>query len=152
MNSNKHTVSNPLFDQLLKTFLPAKAQFISVEKALSDSDKIIFLDARERKEFDVSHLNNAVFVGYKNFNIEQVRQFSTEKKFVVYCSIGWRSGLIAQQIIEAGFENVYNLYGGIFEWCNAQQPLYREDVQVNEIHAYSTLWKAWVRKGVKKII
>lgn len=152
MDSIKHTVSNPFFDHLLKTLLPIKAPFISVEKVLSEFGNIVFLDAREKHEFDVSHLQNALYVGYKNFNIQQLPDISTDKIVVVYCSIGWRSGHVAQQMLEAGYKNIYNLYGGIFEWCNTKQPLYREAIQVNEIHAYSTLWKAWVRNGVKKII
>ena len=151
MNSNKHTITNPLFDQLLKKLLPTKAPYIHVQELLEQTDDIIFLDTREREEFDVSHLKNALHVGYKKFDINNLPSLP-DKKIVVYCSIGWRSGHIAQQLLEAGFKNIYNLYGGIFEWCNVQLPVYNNSGQINQVHAYSPIWKIWLRKGIKIIV
>jgi len=33
----------------------------------------------------------------------------------VYCSLGIRSEVIAKKLKKAGYTNVFNLYGGIFE-------------------------------------
>ena len=38
---------------------------------------------------------------------------------IVYCTIGARSETIGEKLKKNGFTNVYNLYGGIFEWKNA---------------------------------
>jgi rhodanese-related sulfurtransferase len=37
---------------------------------------------------------------------------------VVYCSLGIRSKTVAHKLIQGGYTNVFNLYGGIFEWKN----------------------------------
>jgi hypothetical protein len=69
---------------------------------------------------------------------------------VLYCSLGSRSEKIAEKLISAGYKNVYNLYGGIFEWINAGQPVYKlNGVQTSEIHTYSRDWARWVEKGTK---
>ena len=36
----------------------------------------------------------------------------------MYCSIGKRSEKVTQKLKKAGYNNVSNLYGGIFEWVN----------------------------------
>ena len=149
--SVKRNVANPVFDELLKTLLPLKAPFIYVDEVFDEFDNIALLDAREKKEFNVSHLQNAFYVGYKDFNIEQLPKFTNDKKIVVYCSVGLRSANIAEKIIKAGYKNIYNLYGGIFEWCNAKRPVYSNSREVNEVHAYSKIWKAWLRKGIKAV-
>ncbi len=47
-----------------------------------------------------------------------------ESKVVVYCSVGYRSEKIAEKLKAAGYKNVFNLYGGIFEWENQNLPVY----------------------------
>lgn len=148
----KRKVTDPVFDKLLKTLLPVKAPFIYVDEVLNEFDNIILFDAREKNEFDVSRLQNAIYVGYKNFDIEKLPEFSKDKKIIVYCSIGLRSGNIAGRMIDAGYKNIYNLYGGIFEWSNTQHSVFRNLVQVNEVHAYSKIWKVWLTKEVIAII
>jgi len=51
---------------------------------------------------------------------------------------------------QAGFANVSNLYGGIFEWVNQGNPIVNEKGKVTEtIHAYNEAWGVWLTKGVK---
>jgi 3-mercaptopyruvate sulfurtransferase SseA len=51
---------------------------------------------------------------------------------------------------KAGFENVYNLYGGIFQWINEGYELVNQDGKpTNKIHAYSKTWGIWLNKGEK---
>jgi hypothetical protein len=54
-------------------------------------------------------------------------------------------------MINNGYKNVYNLYGGIFEWCNTMNPVFRNSIQVNEVHAYSKIWSGWIRKEITAI-
>ena len=77
--------------------------YISVED-LHEIEAPLLLDAREKEEFGVSHLENAVWVGYDGFDINKVvQQFpNKEKPIVVYCSIGVRSEDIGEQLKNAG--------------------------------------------------
>ena len=49
--------------------------YISVTKLheLQNEGNIVLLDSREKREFDVSHISTAIFIGYTNFSIEENR-------------------------------------------------------------------------------
>lgn len=109
----------------------------------------IFLDTREKEEFEVSHLNGAKWVGYETFSIESLQDMPKNQPIVVYCSIGARSQDIGKRLKSAGYKEVYNLYGGIFHWVNEDNPVYKNDEKTDEVHVFSRLWGIWLEKGKK---
>lgn len=112
----------------------------------------LVLDAREKEEFQVSHLKDAVWVGYEDFDLDQVMQQVPNKQnpIVVYCSIGVRSEDIGERLKNAGYTNVKNLYGGIFEWKNKGYPVYDEQQQETEkVHAFNTYWGRFLTNADK---
>lgn len=126
--------------------------YISVEELRMKqlNGKVVILDAREAEEFEVSHLKNAKYAGYNNFSIDNLKGISKEVEIVVYCSLGIRSEDIAEKLRKAGFENVLNLYGGIFEWKNKGYPVF--DLKGNEtdrVHAYSQKWSKYLTNAEK---
>jgi rhodanese-related sulfurtransferase len=124
--------------------------YIYIEELASSNP--ILLDAREQKEYNTSHLKNAICVGYDSFNLESVQPKLPNKdsKIVVYCSLGIRSEDIAEKLKKAGFENVKNLYGGIFEWKNNDLPVYNSnEKETDSIHTFSKAWSKWLTKGIK---
>ena len=138
--------------ELLKEFNSESIPYITVQELAMPKTKAILLDAREKNEFNASHLKNALFVGYDNFKIETVTNSIKDRstKIVVYCSLGIRSEDIAEKLKIEGYTSVYNLYGGIFEWKNNNFKVY--DIDNNEtenIHAFSEEWSKWLKKGIK---
>lgn len=144
-------VENGAFDLLLKTMLRETVPAISVEQlSQKDLDKVVLLDARTKNEYDVSHLKNATWIGYDDFNLSRVKGLDKEQEVVIYCSIGVRSEKIGEKLQEAGFQNVKNLYGSIFEWVNAGNPVYGPDGEpTQKVHAYNRKWGIWLTKGEK---
>lgn len=138
--------------ELLKKYNSKKINYISVQELAMPKTNAIILDAREINEYNVSHIKDAYYVGYNDFKIETVLKHIQDKnqKIVVYCSIGIRSETIAHKIKKAGFTNVLNLYGGIFEWKNNNYPVYtNEGLQTENVHVFSNEWSKWLKKGVK---
>ena len=138
-------------DKTLKKFNKESVPYINVD-ALSGMNHFVLLDAREKDEYEVSHLQNAVWVGAKTFELDSVMPKIEEKntEIIVYCSIGVRSENIGEKLIEAGYTNVKNLYGGIFEWKNEGHAVY--DLEGNEtekVHAFSKHWGRLLKKGEK---
>ncbi len=127
-----------------------KAPRISAEKlqSLMNKKNIIILDTREKKEFNVSHIKNAIYVGYDNFDLDDILQKIKKDSIVVaYCSVGYRSGKITQRLKEKGID-AYNLYGGLFNWNNTDKPLYSDtETKTNAIHGYDKQWGKWLTKG-----
>jgi rhodanese-related sulfurtransferase len=116
------------------------------------SSNPILLDAREQKEYNTSHIKNAIFVGYDFFKLDSLTPQIPNKssEIVVYCSLGIRSEDIAEKLKKAGFENVKNLYGGIFEWKNSNLPVYNSnEKETDSIHTFSKAWSKWLTKGIK---
>tara|TARA_B100000795_G_scaffold234931_1_gene194337 strand:- start:3795 stop:4289 length:495 start_codon:yes stop_codon:yes gene_type:complete len=140
-------------DNLLQKWNKNKVPYMSVDILASAKTKAVLLDAREEKEFKVSHLKNALFVGYDSFKLkETLKKLPKDKDatIVVYCSLGIRSEIIAHKLIKEGYTSVYNLYGGIFEWKNNDFKVMDTLGNTTEkIHAFNKYWSKWLTKGEK---
>ncbi|MDR5589195.1 TIGR04282 family arsenosugar biosynthesis glycosyltransferase [Christiangramia sp. SM2212] len=139
-------------DELLKKHNSGVIPYISVQelRMYQLDEEVIILDAREREEYDVSHLESSIFVGYNDFDDTALETVSKDQKIVVYCSLGIRSENIGKKLWKSGFTNVQNLYGGIFEWKNNDFPVLDSDGRETEkVHAFSGHWAKWLKKGEK---
>lgn len=139
---------------LLSKFNDGSIPYVSAEelKMLQSNTDFLLVDTRERKEFEVSNIEGAVYVGYNQFSIRQFTNFVTDKNqpIVVYCSLGIRSEDIGEKLKKAGYTNVKNLYGGIFEWKNKGFSVVDSDGNETEkVHAFSKQWSKWLLKGEK---
>lgn len=140
-------------EKLLNKWNKGNVPYISVEKLASLESTVIILDARERREYNVSHIKNAFFVGYEKFNLKDVKKIlpqNKNKKIIVYCSLGIRSETVADKLINAGYTNVYNLYGGIFEWKNKNfQIIDSLGKPTENVHTVDRNWSKLLTKGQK---
>jgi rhodanese-related sulfurtransferase len=112
--------------------------------------KAVLLDARERSEYDVSHLPKARWVGYDDFDLKRLAGIPKSDTVIVYCSIGYRSERIGEQLIKAGYTKVFNLYGGIFQWKNSDGAVVDANNDTTErVHCYDRSWSRFLKKGEK---
>lgn len=142
-------VESASYRAMLKTLLDHSVPEIQVQDAVRDSAAILFLDARESKEYAVSRIKNALHIGYDHFDSTKLMNISKDRRIVVYCSVGYRSEKIAEKLSAAGYDNVANLYGGIFEWVNQGNPVFNDKGPTQEVHAYDRKWGVWLKKGKK---
>jgi len=136
------------YNTLLKLMYDSKFPVIQAHQKDTFSEAII-IDTREKDEFEVSHIKGAKWVGFENFEMASVADLPKNTPIILYCSVGVRSEKIGKQLKEAGFKEVYNLYGGIFQWINEGNPVYRNEIQTSKIHPYSPAWGFWLKKGKK---
>ncbi len=108
---------------------------------LNDPDRLqpTLLDARTQAEYKLSHLPQAERIDPHHPNIEAIVS-SKDAPVVVYCSVGYRSASVAQQLAQAGFSRVYNLEGSIFQWANEGHPIYHNGYPTTLVHPYDPLW------------
>lgn len=155
-----NSFSQKNLEQLLKKHNTESVPYISISElqkekpfGFAQGDSIIILDAREPKEFEISHLKNAMCVGYDFFNLENtLSKLPKDKnaKIVVYCSLGIRSEDIAEKLQKEGYTKVFNLYGGIFEWKNQNNTVVnKQNKPTEKIHAFNKEWSKWLHKGEK---
>ena len=84
----------------------------------------VILDVREDKEFATGHLPNAKHIplGQLVARLKDVEKFK-KKPIVVNCRSGARSATACGILRKNGFEEVYNLKGGINAWQQANMPV-----------------------------
>jgi molybdopterin/thiamine biosynthesis adenylyltransferase/rhodanese-related sulfurtransferase len=89
-----------------------------------DAEPPVFLDVREREEWDEGHIPAAVHLprGWLESRIEQTVPDRT-RQIVAYCAAGNRSTFAARTLEELGYENVVSLAGGINDWKRRGYPL-----------------------------
>ncbi len=143
-------VKSKTYSYMLQNLLSHSVDEISVENARAlNQDSITWLDAREPVETKVSTIKNAITVGYDNFSFDSLATIDKNAYIIVYCSVGYRSEKISEKLIAAGYKNVKNLYGGLFEWSNNGHSLFVDSSSTSRIHAYNTIWGNWISKGEK---
>ena len=136
-------------DSLLIKYNKKTIPYVNIEEFKKINHPII-LDTREQKEFDVSHIKNAHCVGFDKFNSKKIKEKYTNfnDTIVVYCSVGIRSEIIGTKLKKLGYKNVYNLYGGIFEWKNKDEEVVNdEQIPTENVHAFSKEWGIYLLKG-----
>lgn len=134
--------SQKSIDQTLEKFNRNTVTYISVDE-LKSLNGVALLDTRKKEEYIISKIENAIWVGHKKFRIDSVQKIIPNKNtpIIVYCSIGVRSENIGEKLLQAGYSNVKNLYGGIFEWKNKGNPVFdNQNNQTEKVHAFSKHW------------
>lgn len=141
-------VNSTAYGIMLKTLLSNSVKQVAVDQVSNEHS--IFLDSRAYKEYEVSHIKGATWIGYDEFDLKKVSNLQKTDPIIVYCSVGYRSEKIGEQLIKAGFTDVSNLYGGIFEWVNQDREIVNEEGKItSKVHAYSKSWGVWLSKGEK---
>lgn len=121
-----------------------------LSEGMDKGKQFILLDIRSNEEYQVSHLPGAKLVEYENFDQKIVKSIPLDAEIVVYCSVGYRSEKIGEQLIDLGYSDVKNLYGGIFQWKNEGYAVINPDaLETDSVHTYNRKWSKWLKKGVK---
>lgn len=147
-----NAIAQESLDHLLGTYNTRSIPYISVAELRMQQSDIEVLDTRELEEFQVSHIAWATHVGFDTFSIENVSELIKDKNtpIVVYCSLGIRSEEVGEKLKKAGYSNVKNLYGGIFQWKNKGYPILNsKEKETDSIHTFSKAWSKWLNEGIK---
>jgi rhodanese-related sulfurtransferase len=140
------------FDKMAKSMAAKSVPVIKSNQILKlqqKSKEIIFLDAREIKEYEMSHIKNSIHIGYNDFHKKSVVNIDKNATVVVYCSVGYRSGKIGKQLRELGYTNVFNLYGGLFDWANNGNKIYNNSGEIEIVHPYNKKWGKWLKPELR---
>lgn len=138
-------------DKAIKKYNNNTVPYIHVEK-LKLNTQFLLLDTREKAEFEVSHLKNAIWVGDKEFDVDKVSSIIPDNNtpIVVYCSIGVRSEDVGERLSKNGYTQVFNLYGGIFKWKNEGFKVYDSHGKETEnVHGFNKHWGKMLTNGTK---
>jgi rhodanese-related sulfurtransferase len=87
-----------------------------------DEDAVTLIDVREPSEYAAEHIPGAVLVPLSRFSPDKVPVVK-DKKLVLYCRSGNRSGQAAERLLRSGFEEVSHLRYGLSGWAEQGLPL-----------------------------
>ena len=114
----------------------------------SDAD-VLIIDSRTEEEYNVSFIPTAKLLPYKSSQTEVedfLRENEVERRdsVVCYCSLGYRSSVLAGRIREYQPDlqvEVYNLEGSIFKWVNSNLSVVNPSGDtVQCAHPFSYMW------------
>jgi adenylyltransferase/sulfurtransferase len=94
---------------------------VSELKKLKDSNADFqLIDVREEHELEICSIGGEhIAMGEVMDNLDKI---SRDKQVVIHCRSGARSGAICQALEANGYNNVYNLKGGIIAWSTEIDP------------------------------
>lgn len=142
------TMSRP-YRAMLDALYQKTVPLVSVANLKKMPDAVL-LDTRSRAEYDVSHLPNARWVGYDDFDLKRIRGIPKDANVVLYCSVGYRSERVGEKLLAAGYRRVRNLDGSLFEWVNQGNAVVdRDGKPTQRVHAYNRMWGVWLKRGEK---
>lgn len=132
------------FDEMASEMCKGRA--VDVRWNQWDTNAVV-VDVRSAEEFGVSHADGALHCPWQNNTVKGWEQLPKDQPIVVYCSVGKRSELAAEFLMDHGFQSVTNVYGGLFGAFNAAQAIDQDHLVMQRIHGYNTRWGQWITRG-----
>src|SRR5690606_39433375 len=83
-------------------------------------EDVVILDVRSNYEHNVGKFKNAITLDIENFRdfpskVNELKDLKG-KKVITYCTGGIKCEKASAYLLEQGFENVYQLHGGIIKY------------------------------------
>ncbi len=94
---------------------PLPMEISVVEAAEARNAGAFILDVREQDEWDALHIPDATLIPLGQLE-SRLNEVPRDKEIVVVCRSGNRSAAGRDILLQAGFENVTSMAGGMNEW------------------------------------
>lgn len=141
---NWESVDQKIDDEFPNVTFISTEQLHSSQQSEAVSPQVF--DVREPAEFAISHLSGALNYSKGSAIADLVANKNAE--IVVYCSVGYRSAAVADELASLGFTNVRNLKHSIFEWAEKGYPLVNSDGVVESVHPFNRAWGALIDESL----
>jgi len=104
-------------------------EFITLDEAAAkyQSDKTIFIDARDPEDYAYGHISGSINIPYDYIDdyMDMLRAIPKDRDVIIYCS-GTECELslfLGRDMQYEGYEKIFVFYGGWREWQNAKLPI-----------------------------
>ena len=90
-------------------------------------DDALIIDVRESNEYSTGHIINSVHIPLSSLKsrVKELEKHKTQK-VILACRSGHRSSQACATLKKEGFEQVFNLSGGVMAWESANLPLIKK--------------------------
>jgi hydroxyacylglutathione hydrolase len=83
-----------------------------------DRGDLVVLDVREKKEWDSGHIEGALHIHFGHLQ-ERLNEVPSDRPIAAICDVGHRASLGASILRREGYQEAYNVLGGMTAWRNA---------------------------------
>ena len=103
--------------------MPQQLTVQELAEKLESEESLLLLDVRQEWEHQTARLPNSLLIPLDQLmaRVEEI-QPEPEQPLVIYCHHGLRSQSAAHLLEHLGYQNVYNLQGGIDAWSLLVDP------------------------------
>ena len=89
----------------------------AAEFKMLKNEELAVIDVRNKNELLSGMIPNSIHINLLNPSFKsEIKKLDQSKKYIVYCRSGIRSARACQIMEKLGFQDVYNLKGGILAW------------------------------------
>ena len=101
--------------QIIEDVTPQEA-FTLIQNNQNNPDFVI-IDVRTPGEFAEGYIENAINIDFHSETFrDELDNLDKNRKYVIYCRSGGRSGNALNIMAELNFMEIYNISGGIIVW------------------------------------
>ncbi len=87
------------------------------KRKMEEDKKAVLIDVRTKPEFIQGRIPKAKLIDISSSSFTaEIAKLDKNRPYFVYCQSGMRSRAACSNMKKLGFENVYNLAGGISRW------------------------------------
>lgn len=104
--------NQPIVEATYKTLTASQ-----LKQLIDSKENIYLIDVRTEEQFAESHIPSAVNIPYNKLGV-MITQIPKDKKVVLYCNTGQKSGEGAKFLAERNFDNVYAVTDGYSVYYN----------------------------------
>jgi adenylyltransferase/sulfurtransferase len=108
----QESYGDPACDAVLMQFLTVR----ELSRWLEEGRDFQLIDVREKEELDICHIEGAVHIPMRRIDAS-LGGLSKETPVALICHHGMRSKAVAEHLLKNGFQQVYNVTGGIHAWA-----------------------------------
>tara|TARA_B100000809_G_C14604798_1_gene338803 strand:- start:139 stop:444 length:306 start_codon:yes stop_codon:yes gene_type:complete len=89
----------------------------TLQKMIAANEEITIIDVRTEEEVAEGKIDGATNINIFNPDFtDKIDEYDKSKTYVMICRSGARSSQACMQMMGLGFENLYNLEGGMMSW------------------------------------
>ena len=86
-------------------------------KTLKKEVRVAIIDVRNKTELLSGVIPNSIHINVLKSSFKsEIKKLDQSKTYIVYCRSGIRSARACQIMKKLGFQDIYNLKGGILAW------------------------------------
>lgn len=91
-----------------------------LKRMFAKNEPLQLIDIRNTDEYSKDHIQDAINFPKEKLK-ENISEISKDKKVIIYCNYGSKSIITVNWLVEKGYNNVYYLEDGFYEWTTSQE-------------------------------